>query len=225
MEVKVAEGKELRFSVSPGVLGLVAQSSQSDPGYVFTLSGDLAQMASQKEYLSRNGFDVGQCGVYPALKSEEEFKRSLALIWENKAWGWHNYERYYVQYGICSNEEFWAALRPHPSFCLGDRVDWNLDKFLGGLDSENQRIIRFSEICLSIVQEMGPGPFRVSQVRDAEYSRVYRPYYELLIVRKQVSGVWLAYDRRWHRWVDEKTLKIPGNEDMLSMPAHLFRKI
>ncbi len=60
--------------------------------YNFTLNGDLSQMATQKVFLVKNGFDVGQLDVYPALKTEEEYLRAIKLIFEHRIEGWWNYK-------------------------------------------------------------------------------------------------------------------------------------
>jgi len=72
--------------------------------------GDLRQLAEQRKLLRQWGLDVGLVGVYPAVKTEDAFRRGLTLIWENKIEGWSNYLDKYTSYGICTQAEFDAAL-------------------------------------------------------------------------------------------------------------------
>lgn len=82
----------------------------SKQGYYYTFSGDLRQMSQQDDFLRVRGFDVGRINVYPAVKTEEEFKRALALIWSARCPGWWHYSSQYIQYGICTTEEFNRAM-------------------------------------------------------------------------------------------------------------------
>lgn len=84
-------------------------------GFQYLLDGDLCQMSTQEEFLRSHGFDVGRCNVYPAVRTEEEFKRALRAIWENKVAGWWHYKDKYGKYGICTAEKCDAAL-------LGERT-------------------------------------------------------------------------------------------------------
>jgi len=76
----------------------------------YYFDGDLCQMAEQKNFLQRRGFNIIMSDVYPTVKTEEEFKKALRLIWDNKIEGWWHYIEYYVKYGICSRLEFRKAL-------------------------------------------------------------------------------------------------------------------
>jgi hypothetical protein len=94
-----------------GVLSLLNPADQEqNAGIMFLLLGDLAQLYGQKMFLLMRGFPVEQKGVYPGFASEDDFKRALTLIWETKFIGWWHYDREYVSYGICTKEEFDAAL-------------------------------------------------------------------------------------------------------------------
>jgi len=101
----------LRFRSSPGVFDLIGSHGTHDEGYRFTFSGDLNQMAQQKAFLQDNFFEVGQCGVYPAVKDQETYNRAIKAIWENRIEGWWNYEDKLIALQACTHEEFRAALK------------------------------------------------------------------------------------------------------------------
>jgi hypothetical protein len=102
--------ESLRFTISSGVAGLLNERDTHDAGYTFTFDGDLCQMSSQKEFLLHRGFDVGQCGVYPAVKDKETFDKAITAIWEDRAEGYWHYEDKLVTLKACTHEEFRAAL-------------------------------------------------------------------------------------------------------------------
>lgn len=83
-----------------------AIDNKRDAGHKYLLDGDLEQMSMQKRFLQDNGFEVGQVNCYPALKTEEEFKKALLLFWEKRIKGWWNYEKSLIKYGVCTQEEF-----------------------------------------------------------------------------------------------------------------------
>lgn len=87
-----------------------AANHRNDQGYAFSLTGDLCQMVSQKNFLLEHGFIIGQSDVYPLIK-EEDLKPSLTAIWEYKVEGWWHYCKKYVELGICTEEEFKEALK------------------------------------------------------------------------------------------------------------------
>lgn len=76
----------------------------------FLLDGDLSQMLRQEEFLSSRGMDVGHSDVYPGLYTEEDFKKALKLIWDNRVDGWWNYKTEYINHAICTSELFDSAL-------------------------------------------------------------------------------------------------------------------
>jgi len=95
-----------------GVRGLLssAASGRNDQGYSYYLNGDLCQMSAQERFLSRHGMVLGRRDVYPALKTEEDFKKALTLLWEHKVAGWWHYKKKMVEYGICTEDEYETAL-------------------------------------------------------------------------------------------------------------------
>jgi hypothetical protein len=101
----------MTFSVSDGVLGLLATANKAKASdeYTFYLAGDLCQMAEQDSFLKNQGFSLGRSDVYPLLKECDVF-RALNLIYEYKVTGWWNYKDRYVKYNICTANEFKKAL-------------------------------------------------------------------------------------------------------------------
>jgi len=73
------------------------------------LDGDLCQMGNQADFLRRNGFSLRRQNVYSIVKPEDA-ERALRLIWKNKVDGWWHYCDKYVQFGICTKQEFKDAL-------------------------------------------------------------------------------------------------------------------
>lgn len=99
------------FSVSSGVASLISKAgSVPKKAPVFTIDGDLSQMAKQAEFLRGRGIEVGYADVYPVLFSEEDTARALKLIWESKVDGWWHYKAAYAKRGICDSTAFDAAL-------------------------------------------------------------------------------------------------------------------
>ena len=80
----------------------------------FTFQGDLNQMSAQDRFLRSRGFKVGRRDVYPGVYSETDFKAALTLIFQQRVAGWHHYNKEYVKYGICTNEEYRSALGVKP---------------------------------------------------------------------------------------------------------------
>jgi len=95
-----------------GAVGLItaAVNHRDDQAYHYYLDGDLCQMSAQREFLVRRGMDVGQRDVYPVLRSEEDFKKALELLWRNRIAGWWHYHDKLIKYGICTEDEFKRAL-------------------------------------------------------------------------------------------------------------------
>ena len=77
--------------------------------YVFD-RGDLRQIAAQMEFLRKHGFQIGSVNAFPAVRTEEDLKKGLTLIWNNKVDGWWNYKDRFSRYGICSDADFNIAL-------------------------------------------------------------------------------------------------------------------
>ena len=101
----------MRFHGSPGVFGLINERDTHDAGYTFTFDGDLCQMSAQKEFLRDNFFEVGQCGVYPAVKDQETFDKAITAIWNGRVEGWWHYEKRLVELKVCTHEEYRTALK------------------------------------------------------------------------------------------------------------------
>ena len=81
----------------------------SKQDFNFFLSGDLSQMATQKQFLSNMRIVTKQNNVYPCLR-EVDIEKSMTLIWKNKVEGWWHYKDQYVKYGICTEDEFMKRL-------------------------------------------------------------------------------------------------------------------
>ena len=99
------------FHTSDGVLNLIGSHGTRDEGYKFLFDGDLCQMSAQKEFLHSRQFEIGQCGVYPAVKDQETFDRAIKAIWENRVKGWWNYKDKLITLQACTHDEFMAALK------------------------------------------------------------------------------------------------------------------
>ena len=94
------------------ILGLIESAAEKrDDGYMYTLDGDLGQMAEQYDFLINQGFRVGKANVYPALATEEEYHRAIKAIWEKRISGWWHYRDVLVEkLKVCTNKEFDLAL-------------------------------------------------------------------------------------------------------------------
>lgn len=101
----------MSFSIDPNVISLLAQAHRQDPRILVTLNGDLLQMSRQANFLRQRGFEVTVSGGIPGLVSEDDAKRAFKLLWDCKVEGWWNSQYEFVKYGICSQEEFLAALK------------------------------------------------------------------------------------------------------------------
>lgn len=100
--------RNLRIRVHEGIVHLIHSIEKKDP-VIFLLDGDLDQMSIQEGFLKSKGIRVGINGGRPGLFSEEDFKKSLKLIWQFKVKGWWNYFQRYISYSICTKEEFEKA--------------------------------------------------------------------------------------------------------------------
>jgi hypothetical protein len=89
-----------------------AINNESNKDYSFFLRGDLCQMTTQRSFLSNRGFDLKQNNVYPCLK-QCDVKNALTAIWTYKPEGWWHYVDEYVEYDICTKEDFLNSLKNH----------------------------------------------------------------------------------------------------------------
>ena len=78
------KGERMRFSVAPGVAGIMRQAKKDERHEEHTvhLTGDLCQMAAQSTFLKNLGVDVQFNNVYPCVKECDQqekcmFHRSL----------------------------------------------------------------------------------------------------------------------------------------------------
>ena len=74
-----------------------------------TCRGDLSQLATQKEVLSK-GFDYYMSDVYPVVR-EASVKNFLYFMYNQNIEGWWHYRDVFVEYNICTAEEFIEKLR------------------------------------------------------------------------------------------------------------------
>ena len=72
------------------------------------LKGDLNQMAIQKGILQR-WLEVSD--TIPPRIDDSEDKDSIDIFWMNKVAGWWNYKDELIEYGICTEEEFYNELK------------------------------------------------------------------------------------------------------------------
>ncbi len=87
------------------LLESAVNKDKANSTFTFFLNGDLNQMSIQKRYLNQQGIDSQQTDVYPVIK-EADVEKALKLFYENKVEGWWNYERDYVNRGICTQEQY-----------------------------------------------------------------------------------------------------------------------
>lgn len=108
-ESEVSE--KIYLKVAPGTVTSLCHSGAHYEGYdhVF-LDGDCSQLGQIAEFLEENGFDLGWQDVHPALKTKDEFKRSLGLIYEYKVAGWYRYKTDLIKYEICTEEQYLIEL-------------------------------------------------------------------------------------------------------------------
>lgn len=74
------------------------------------IEGDLCQMSNQEKSLVSAGIPFSRSDVY-RIVPKEQTKKALAVIWGNKVDGWWHYLDKYVDFGICTIEEYDKALR------------------------------------------------------------------------------------------------------------------
>lgn len=87
-----------------------AVNNESNKEYTFSLNGDLCQMSAQRTFLNNRGIVTKQNNVYPCVR-ECDIKQALELIWKFKVEGWWHYEEKYIEFGICSKDEFRNRLK------------------------------------------------------------------------------------------------------------------
>ncbi|APF25145.1 MULTISPECIES: hypothetical protein [Clostridium] len=73
---------------------------------MYLLNGDLNQMSIQKTQLLAKGIQILQCDVYPAINEKKDYIKALRIIWNEKIEGWWNYKGEFLEYKICTEEEF-----------------------------------------------------------------------------------------------------------------------
>lgn len=72
----------------------------------YSLQGDLCQMLAQKKAMDLYGVPYIMQDVYPTIEGDNDYKRALIIIWDDRIEGWWHYKEEYVRFGICSEEEF-----------------------------------------------------------------------------------------------------------------------
>jgi len=86
-----------------------AIGDERNSDFTFFLQGDLMQMSSQRSFLNSHGIETKQNNVYPCVR-QCDVASALQLIWSQKAAGWWHYMDKYVEYSICTKDEFLAYL-------------------------------------------------------------------------------------------------------------------
>jgi len=99
---------EVSVTTTADAIGLIMDARRQDP-ITHAFTGDLQQMGAQRAFITQHGIKVGVNGGIPGVFSEDDWKKSLALIWERKIAGWWQYERDFRKYGICTAEEISEA--------------------------------------------------------------------------------------------------------------------
>ena len=84
--------------------------SDNKDEFTFYLDGDLLQMSNQRRFLNERDIQTRQNNVYPCLR-QQDVVMSLSMIWSQKCDGWWHYREKYVQYGICTEEQFYNYLQ------------------------------------------------------------------------------------------------------------------
>jgi hypothetical protein len=67
------------------------------------------QVLAQEAHLRQLGVEVTRSDVYIIVK-EADMERSLRSIFTNRVDGWWTYQERYLKLGICTDQEFDAAL-------------------------------------------------------------------------------------------------------------------
>jgi len=117
----------------------------------YYFQGDLCQLALQRRLLLDYGYDVEMSDVYPTLKTEEEFKRALSLIWTMRCEGWWHYDDSYFKYNICTPYRFWSRLGKDNDVKLYHFVDrkdiWEGKVKLNGVNiKEEDTVVKYGDV-------------------------------------------------------------------------------
>ena len=86
-----------------------AVQNEKNNDFTFFMQGDLMQMSTQRSFLNSHGVQTKQNNVYPCVR-KCDVAQALGLIWQNKVAGWWHYMDNYIQYSVCTKEEFLAYL-------------------------------------------------------------------------------------------------------------------
>jgi hypothetical protein len=94
-----------------GIELLLFRDSTAPQGFDFYIQGDLNQMGLQRKHLQTRCFiEVQQSDVRPVIK-QEDVKRALTSIFNNKIEGWWHYIDKYIELEICTKEQFDEELK------------------------------------------------------------------------------------------------------------------
>jgi hypothetical protein len=98
------------FGIAPGAF--VSLSNREDHRAYYVFDGDLSQMGTIETHLRAAGFNVVKTDVYPGFPKdqEEEFVRALKYVFDNRIHGWWSQRHNLLEYRICTEAEFSAAL-------------------------------------------------------------------------------------------------------------------
>lgn len=81
---------------------------------VFFLKGTPEETSQQEEFLIRMGIATGRTTCRATVSRESDVQHAIQLFWEHQVPGWRSYKDEYIESGLCSREEFLAALRQSP---------------------------------------------------------------------------------------------------------------
>lgn len=107
------------FSSAGGLFD--ALSGMHDNRAYFTFDGDLNQLGTIYRRLHDAGFAVVKSNVYPGFPedAEDEYRRALDYVYGCRVNGWWNQREALIRYGICTEDEYTAAL---DALCASERV-------------------------------------------------------------------------------------------------------
>jgi len=97
------------YSISD-VRKLLENAGKVNDDCVYSFRGDLSQMSRIGRILSQAGFSIDYSDVYPGVKTKDEFKRALELLFKFKVEGWWNQRDALIENGVCTDEEYRRAL-------------------------------------------------------------------------------------------------------------------
>jgi len=90
---------------------LLFRDSVASQDFNFYIQGDLNQMGLQRRFLQTSCFiEVQQSDVRPVIK-QEDVKRALISIFNDKIEGWWHYLDKYIELNICTKEQFNEELK------------------------------------------------------------------------------------------------------------------